>query len=115
MMDQLEGNDFMAVHTGLTCGFFKWANESDEVRELQFNLLEKDTGLAELELENSLLQEKVKELKQTKLKNRDQLEEILLENRMTMEGMYNATADKILYVFSLMSWSFFSIVYMFQK
>ncbi|KAL2945423.1 DNA-(apurinic or apyrimidinic site) lyase 2 [Bienertia sinuspersici] len=71
--------------------------------------------IAELELENSLLQEKVKELKQTNLKNRDQLEEILLENSVTREGMYTATADKKLYVFLLMSWVFFSVVYMFQK
>ncbi|KAL2940032.1 Protein ZGRF1, partial [Bienertia sinuspersici] len=79
-------------------------NESDEVRELQFKLFEKDTEIAELELENSLLQEKVKELKQTNLKNRDQLEEILLENSVAREGMYTATADKKLYVFMLMSW-----------
>ncbi|KAL2936817.1 DNA topoisomerase 3-alpha [Bienertia sinuspersici] len=102
-------------HWPRTCGFFKWADESDEVRELQFKLFEKDTEIAELELENSLLQEKVKELKQTNLKNRDQLEEILLENSVTREGMYTATADKKLYVFLLMSWVFFSVVYMFQK
>ncbi|KAL2922056.1 Endonuclease 8-like 3, partial [Bienertia sinuspersici] len=98
------GKRFMAVHIGLTCGFFKWADESDEVRELQFKLFEKDTKIAELELENSLLQEKVKELKQTNLMNRDQLEEILLENSVTREEMYTATANKKLYVFLLMSW-----------
>ncbi|KAL2905685.1 DNA topoisomerase 3-alpha, partial [Bienertia sinuspersici] len=77
-------------HWPRTCGFFKWADESDEI--------------AELELENSLLQEKVKELKQTNLKKRNQLEEILLENSVTREAMYTATADKKLYVFLLMSW-----------
>ncbi|KAL2925551.1 Upstream stimulatory factor 1, partial [Bienertia sinuspersici] len=87
-----------------TCGFFKWVDEFDEVRELQFKLFEKDTEIAELELENSLLQQKVKELKQTNLKNRDQLEEILLENSVTRERMYTTTANKKLYVFFLMSW-----------
>ncbi|KAL2929309.1 Protein ZGRF1, partial [Bienertia sinuspersici] len=86
------------------CSHLIWTDESNEVRELQFKLFEKDTEIAVLELENSLLQEKVKELKQTNLKNHDQLEEILLENSVTREGMYTATADKKLYVFLLMSW-----------
>ncbi|KAL2935379.1 Upstream stimulatory factor 1 [Bienertia sinuspersici] len=65
-------------HDGPTRGKrFLWlltlAYESDEVRELQFKLFEKDTEIAELELENSLLQEKVKELKQTNLKYRTSL------------------------------------------
>ncbi|KAL2905883.1 DNA topoisomerase 3-alpha [Bienertia sinuspersici] len=52
-----------------TCGFFKWENECDE-------LFEKETEIDELKLKNSLLQEKAKELKQTNLKNRDQLESL---------------------------------------
>ncbi|KAL2928277.1 RUN domain-containing protein 3A [Bienertia sinuspersici] len=108
MMDQLEGNGFMAAHTSLG-HVHSSSGQMNLMKFVNYNssCLKKDTEIAELELENSLLQEKVKELKQTNLKNRDQLEEILLENSVTREGMYTTTADKKLYVFLLIYWVFF--------
>ncbi|KAL2893952.1 RUN domain-containing protein 3A, partial [Bienertia sinuspersici] len=76
MMNQLEGNDFMVVHTGRG----HVGSSSGQMNLIKFVNY---TEISELELENSLLQEKVKELKQANLNNREQLEEILLENSVT--------------------------------
>ncbi|KAL2922999.1 Serine/threonine-protein kinase ATM [Bienertia sinuspersici] len=105
-------------HDGPTRGkrfYAHWPMNLMQFVNCNSSCLKKILRLLNWSFENSLLQEKVKELKQTNLKNRDQLEEILLENSVTREGMYTATADKKLYVFLLMSWVFFSVVYMFQK
>ncbi|KAL2941847.1 DNA topoisomerase 3-alpha [Bienertia sinuspersici] len=47
-----------------TCGYFKWADEVDEVKELQFMLFEKDTAISELQYEKECLEESVKKLKE---------------------------------------------------
>ncbi|KAL2938559.1 DNA topoisomerase 3-alpha [Bienertia sinuspersici] len=38
-----------------TCGFFRWADEVNDKREMRFLLLEKDTKIAELEHEIDML------------------------------------------------------------
>ncbi|KAL2921677.1 DNA topoisomerase 3-alpha [Bienertia sinuspersici] len=40
-----------------TCGYFKWADEVDEVKELQFMLFEQDTAISELQYEKECLDE----------------------------------------------------------
>uniref|UniRef100_A0A803KQK6 GRF-type domain-containing protein n=1 Tax=Chenopodium quinoa TaxID=63459 RepID=A0A803KQK6_CHEQI len=45
------------------CKFFKWVDGGDEIADdLRFQLFEKDTTVAELELEKSLSKEKVKKI-----------------------------------------------------
>ncbi|KAL2921995.1 DNA topoisomerase 3-alpha [Bienertia sinuspersici] len=36
------------------CGYFKWADEVHEIRDMQLRLLEKDTKIAELEMEKGV-------------------------------------------------------------
>ncbi|KAL2930143.1 DNA topoisomerase 3-alpha [Bienertia sinuspersici] len=43
-----------------TCGFFKWANEVDNVVDLQMLAIEKDTNISELEYERDVLKGEVK-------------------------------------------------------
>ncbi|KAL2936899.1 Pre-glycoprotein polyprotein GP complex, partial [Bienertia sinuspersici] len=45
-----------------TCGFFKWADGSDDIRELQELVYEKDTIIAEQEMHNEMLAKKLKEV-----------------------------------------------------
>ncbi|KAL2905345.1 TLR4 interactor with leucine rich repeats [Bienertia sinuspersici] len=47
-----------------TCGFFKWADEVNEIRDLQYKSFEKDTEIADLEMSNNMLEEKVKRQKE---------------------------------------------------
>ncbi|KAL2935481.1 DNA topoisomerase 3-alpha [Bienertia sinuspersici] len=42
-----------------SCGFFKWAEEVNEVRDLQLMLLEKENTIFELEHDKYLLEEKI--------------------------------------------------------
>ncbi|KAL2931415.1 DNA topoisomerase 3-alpha, partial [Bienertia sinuspersici] len=65
-----------------TCGFFKWANYLDDIRELQMLVFEKDTKIAELKMEKDFLQDKVKELK----------------GKNTLLAIYSARADRKLIV-----------------
>ncbi|KAL2938710.1 Endonuclease 8-like 3, partial [Bienertia sinuspersici] len=43
------------AHWPRTCGFFKWAEEVDEIVELQQKMFEKDVTIAELQMENDML------------------------------------------------------------
>ncbi|KAL2926428.1 Murein hydrolase activator EnvC [Bienertia sinuspersici] len=47
-----------------TCGYFKWADEVDEVKELQFMVFEKDSAISELQYEKECLEESVKKLEE---------------------------------------------------
>ncbi|KAL2921360.1 Non-centrosomal microtubule array protein 1 [Bienertia sinuspersici] len=49
-----------------TCGYFKWADEVHEIRDMQMRLLEKHTEIAELEMEKGFLEDKIKRLKKQK-------------------------------------------------
>uniref|UniRef100_A0A803NEY2 GRF-type domain-containing protein n=1 Tax=Chenopodium quinoa TaxID=63459 RepID=A0A803NEY2_CHEQI len=42
-----------------TCGFFKWADEVDDVRDLQHLVMEKETRICELEYEMDMMKDKV--------------------------------------------------------
>ncbi|KAL2930682.1 Endonuclease 8-like 3, partial [Bienertia sinuspersici] len=43
------------AHWPRTCGFFKWAEEVDEIVELQQKMFEKDVTIAKLQMENDML------------------------------------------------------------
>ncbi|KAL2897390.1 DNA topoisomerase 3-alpha [Bienertia sinuspersici] len=90
-----------------TCGYFKWADEVHEIRDMQMRLLEKDTEIAELEMEKGFLEDKIKRLKEAKLKLDDVVEELSIENSEIREGLYAAKADKRVILGLALSWIFF--------
>uniref|UniRef100_A0A803L7U1 GRF-type domain-containing protein n=1 Tax=Chenopodium quinoa TaxID=63459 RepID=A0A803L7U1_CHEQI len=59
-----------------TCGFFKWADEVDDVRDLQHLVMEKETRICELEYEMDMMKDKVKRLKANKEKLVEEVEEM---------------------------------------
>ncbi|KAL2894084.1 DNA topoisomerase 3-alpha [Bienertia sinuspersici] len=94
-----------------TCGFFKWADYPDDIRELQMLVFEKDTKIAELEMEKDFLQDKVKELKGQNVYLQDQVEELGIENTETVLAIYSARADRKLIVSLALSWVLFTVVF----
>lgn len=65
-------------------------------------LFERDTNIAELEYQKEMLEEKVKELKQAKLK--------LEADAVKFEAMKYVKVEKKLFLALLFSWVFFAIV-----
>ncbi|KAL2922762.1 StAR-related lipid transfer protein 9, partial [Bienertia sinuspersici] len=59
----------------ITSGYFKWADEMNEICDMQMTILEKDTEIAELEMEKGYIEDKIKRLKEIKLRH-----EIWLKN-----------------------------------
>ncbi|KAL2903850.1 Kinesin-like protein 1 [Bienertia sinuspersici] len=90
-----------------TCGFFKWADEVDNVLDLQMLAIEKDTKISELEYERDVLKGKVKKLKQTTTELEDQVAELAIENTEKFHAMETVKADKKLCIMLFMSWVFF--------
>ncbi|KAL2920407.1 UDP-3-O-acylglucosamine N-acyltransferase [Bienertia sinuspersici] len=76
-----------------TCGFFKWADELDDVRELQELILEKDITIAELEMDKEMLTLQLKDLKSKNLISQDKIEELGIENAEKDLTMYSAWVD----------------------
>ncbi|KAL2901503.1 Uroporphyrinogen decarboxylase [Bienertia sinuspersici] len=70
-----------------TCGFFKWADEVDNVLDLQMLAIEKDTKISKLEYERDVLKDKVKKLKQTTTELEDQIAELAIENTEKFHAM----------------------------
>ncbi|KAL2892796.1 rRNA biogenesis protein RRP36 [Bienertia sinuspersici] len=62
-----------------TCGFFKWADESNEIRDLQLVIMEKNVTIAELENETDTLKVKVTSLKKKLVKRLDMVDEQSIE------------------------------------
>ncbi|KAL2893843.1 DNA topoisomerase 3-alpha, partial [Bienertia sinuspersici] len=77
-------------HYPRTCGFFKWADEVDNVLDLQMLAIEKDTKISELEYERDVLKGKVAEL--------------AIENTEKFHAMETVKADKKLCIMLFMSW-----------
>ncbi|KAL2898932.1 DNA topoisomerase 3-alpha, partial [Bienertia sinuspersici] len=69
-----------------TCGFFKWADEVNEIRDLQYKCFEKDTEIADLEMNNNMLEEK----------QEDQIQQLAIENTEMREGLLSAKSDRTL-------------------
>ncbi|KAL2906808.1 DNA topoisomerase 3-alpha [Bienertia sinuspersici] len=92
-----------------SCGFFKWAEEVNEVRDLQLMLLEENT-IFKLEHDKYLLDEKVKKLKQKKTKLVDQVEELSIENTETKIFIDAIRADRKWAFALIVSWVFFAIM-----
>ncbi|KAL2936235.1 DNA topoisomerase 3-alpha [Bienertia sinuspersici] len=89
-----------------TCGFFKWTHEVQNVDDLQYMVLEKDTALIELEHEKKTLKKEVKELKAENEKLEDMVDELSIENTETRLFIKATVADKKLVVALIISWFF---------
>uniref|UniRef100_A0A803N2Y7 GRF-type domain-containing protein n=1 Tax=Chenopodium quinoa TaxID=63459 RepID=A0A803N2Y7_CHEQI len=78
------------------CKLFKWAEGGDAIAdELRFQLFEKDTTIAELELEKSLIEEKVNKLEVTKSKLQEETKKLTAEvTQLRIELMKSARMEK---------------------
>uniref|UniRef100_A0A803LCA9 GRF-type domain-containing protein n=1 Tax=Chenopodium quinoa TaxID=63459 RepID=A0A803LCA9_CHEQI len=77
------------------CDFFKWVNEHTDVEEYQFKLLEKDTIICELEVEQNFRDEKIKKLQLKKAKLEEELKEMkkeVIEMRIELEKLKKTSA-----------------------
>ncbi|KAL2943253.1 DNA topoisomerase 3-alpha [Bienertia sinuspersici] len=86
-----------------TCGYFKWADEVDNVLELQMLAIKKDTKISELEYERDVLKGKVKKLKQSTTEHENQVAELAIENIEKFHTMETVKADKKLCIMLFMS------------
>ncbi|KAL2920728.1 DNA topoisomerase 3-alpha [Bienertia sinuspersici] len=84
--------------------FFKWTHEVQNVDDLQYMVLEKDTALIELEHENKTLKKEVEELKAENAKLGDMVAELAIENTEIRLFMEATMADKKLAVALIISW-----------
>ncbi|KAL2923882.1 Endonuclease 8-like 3 [Bienertia sinuspersici] len=93
-----------------TCGFFKWLDEVDDVRELQQIVGERDCQIAELNTEKDELKEKVRRLKDKKEKLVDEVEEMGIATAETMFELKENKKDKKLMLALVFSWAFFTLI-----
>ncbi|KAL2894778.1 DNA topoisomerase 3-alpha [Bienertia sinuspersici] len=95
-----------------TCGFFKWADQVNEIRDLQYKCFEKDTEIANLEMNNNMLEEKVKKQKEIISKQEDQIQQLAIESTEMREGLLSAKSDRTLALALVVSWIFFALVFL---
>ncbi|KMT01480.1 hypothetical protein BVRB_9g214870 [Beta vulgaris subsp. vulgaris] len=95
-----------------TCGFFKWADELDDVGELQHGIFVRDGFIQELEDQNILLREKIKKLKMKQEKLVDEVEEMGIATTETLYELKSNTTEKKLLFGLFMSWVFFAIMFL---
>ncbi|KAL2940930.1 Pyocin-S2 [Bienertia sinuspersici] len=76
------------------CSHYPWADEVDNVLELQMLAIEKDTKISELEYERDVLKGKVKKLKQSTTELENQVAELAIENTEKFHAMEIVKADK---------------------
>uniref|UniRef100_A0A803MXS1 GRF-type domain-containing protein n=1 Tax=Chenopodium quinoa TaxID=63459 RepID=A0A803MXS1_CHEQI len=102
-----------------TCGFFKWADEVDDVRDLQQIVIEKEETISELEhqvdmlkQEQELMRDKVKKLKAKKEKLFEEVEEMGIATTETMFELKENNSEKRLMLTLVFSWAFFTLVLM---
>uniref|UniRef100_A0A803MU94 GRF-type domain-containing protein n=1 Tax=Chenopodium quinoa TaxID=63459 RepID=A0A803MU94_CHEQI len=93
-----------------TCGFFKWADEVDDVCDLQHLVMEKETRICELEYEMDMMKDKVKRLKAKKEKLVEEVEEMGIATTETMFELKENNTDKRLMLTLVFSWAFFTLV-----
>ncbi|KAL2894219.1 Heat shock factor protein 1 [Bienertia sinuspersici] len=62
-----------------TCGFFQWLDECNDIRDLQYQLLEKECIISELQHENDILKAKVGNLKKKLSQKQDVVDELSIE------------------------------------
>ncbi|KAL2897002.1 Protein CIP2A-like protein [Bienertia sinuspersici] len=94
-----------------TCGYFIWADEVNDEREMRFSLLEKDTKIAELEHEIDMLQMKVKEVEKQNADLEDLIHEVGIECTERRLLMESASDDKKMGFYLAASWVLFAIMF----
>ncbi|KAL2927499.1 Lymphoid-restricted membrane protein [Bienertia sinuspersici] len=94
------------------CGFFTWANKVNEIRDLQYKCFVKGTDIADLEMNNNMLEEKVKRQKEIIPKQEDQIQELAIENTEMRKGLLFAKSDRTLALALVVSWVFFALVFL---
>ncbi|KAL2921337.1 TLR4 interactor with leucine rich repeats [Bienertia sinuspersici] len=82
------------------------AYEVNEIRDLQYKCFEKDTEIADLEMNNNMLEEKVKKQKEIISKQEDQIQQLAIENTEMREGLLSAKSDRTLALALVVSWIF---------
>ncbi|KAL2935420.1 Protein ZGRF1, partial [Bienertia sinuspersici] len=95
----------------VTRGYFRWADEVNDEREMRFLLLVKDTKIAELEQEIDMLQMKVKEVKKQNAELEDLVHEVGIECTERRLLMESASSDKKMGFYLNASWVLFAIMF----
>ncbi|KAL2933322.1 Rho GTPase-activating protein gacT [Bienertia sinuspersici] len=104
-------NEVAPLRVVRTCGFFKWLDEVDDVRELQQIIGEmRDCQIAELNAEKDELKEKIRRLKAKKEKLVDEVEEMGIATTETMFELKENKKDKRLMLALFFSWAFLTLV-----
>uniref|UniRef100_A0A803NBA8 GRF-type domain-containing protein n=1 Tax=Chenopodium quinoa TaxID=63459 RepID=A0A803NBA8_CHEQI len=94
------------------CEFFKWVNEQIDMEEQQMKLLEKDTLLLEMEVEQKIRDEKIKKLQLKKQNLEEELKDMKNEVfQMKSEIMNRSRNERNLYMALFVSWIVFVVVY----
>ncbi|KAL2905261.1 DNA topoisomerase 3-alpha [Bienertia sinuspersici] len=98
-------------HWPRTCGFFQWLDECNDIRDLQYQLLEKECIISELQHENDILKVEVGNLKKKLSQKQDVVDELSIEcteRSLLMDEMF--AKRRITYVL-LFSWVFFAVCF----
>ncbi|XP_056688228.1 uncharacterized protein [Spinacia oleracea] len=98
------------------CEFFRWIPDNNKLDNLQLQILEANTTIAQMEYEKKLMEEKIKKL-QTK---KDNLEEDVQEMKnelcqMRIEMMKSSRNERNGTMALYFSWFFFSLVVFWLK
>ncbi|KAL2936721.1 DNA topoisomerase 3-alpha [Bienertia sinuspersici] len=97
---------FGCSHWPRRCGFFKWADLTDNINELQLLLFEKDVEISYLEYEKEELERNVKMLKEREAQLEEEVVELAIENTETLIAIKSAKMDKKFMVALVLSWVF---------
>ncbi|KAL2902546.1 DNA topoisomerase 3-alpha [Bienertia sinuspersici] len=92
-----------------SCNFFKWVDDNNqfgrEINDLRFEVLAKDTTIAEMEYEKQLMEEKIKALQLKKENLEEDVKQLKVERSENhMELMKMARIEKYLTKALLFSW-----------
>ncbi|KAL2904401.1 DNA topoisomerase 3-alpha [Bienertia sinuspersici] len=98
-----------------SCGFLRWVDEVDELRDMEDKLMEAATKNAELRLQIDQLERRVRELLNASKNKQEQIEELAIESDVMRERMYSAYADRKLLVFCVISWVMFFLAFMLKN
>uniref|UniRef100_A0A803N2H7 Uncharacterized protein n=1 Tax=Chenopodium quinoa TaxID=63459 RepID=A0A803N2H7_CHEQI len=88
----------------------QWADEVDDVHDLQHLVMEKETRICELEYELDMMKDKVKRLKANKEKLVEEVEEMGIATTETMFELKKNNNDKRLMLTLVFSWAFYTLV-----
>uniref|UniRef100_A0A803MES4 GRF-type domain-containing protein n=1 Tax=Chenopodium quinoa TaxID=63459 RepID=A0A803MES4_CHEQI len=99
------------------CGFFQWVNVSNGVdAELRFKLFEKDTTLAEKEMEVDFMKEKLKIVEKKLDMKTEELNDTKMELSHTRIELMKATRNEKNFSLALfVSWIFFAMFLVYLK